>query len=151
MPLTKVHKMDVIIRKGKMHSDLAQFLHGACFSPVKITFIKAIKNKHFTTWPVLDEKLIQKHLPPSIATEAGHLNQERKYLQSTSTNKDIQERMKKLIQEAPEGQPFKQILEDAIHKDAFSPSDLPNIKTHQVIFSIIQSSHSGIRYTDLTG
>ena len=28
MPLTKVHKMNVIIRKGQMHSDLAQFLHG---------------------------------------------------------------------------------------------------------------------------
>ena len=130
---------------------MAQFLHGACFSPVKITFLKAIKNKHFTSWPGLDERLIEKILLPSMTTEAGYLNQERQYFQSTSTNKKIQERMKKLIQEAPKGQPFKQMLEEDIHKDVFLLSDLPNIKTHQVIFSIIESSHAGIGYTDLTG
>ena len=86
-----------------------------------------------------------------MATEARHPNQERQHLQSTSTNKKIQERMKKLIQEAPKVKPFKQTLKDNIHKDAFPPSDLPIIKTHQVISSIIQSSHSGIGYTDLTG
>ena len=89
--------------------------------------------------------------PPSMVTEAEHLNQERQHLQSTSTNKDIQERMKNLIQEALKGQHFKQTLEDDMHKDAFPPSDLPNIKTRQLIFSVIQSSHSGIGYTDLTG
>ena len=35
------------------------------------------------------------------------------------------------------GQPFKKILKDNINKDASPPSDLPNIKTHQVILSII--------------
>ena len=79
-----------------------------------------------------------------MATEAGHLNQERQHLQSTSTNKDIQERMKKLMQEASQGKPFKQTLEDDIYKDEFPPSDLLNIKTYQVILSIIQSSYSGI-------
>ena len=59
--------------------------------------------------------------------------------------------MKKLIQEDPKGQPFKQILEEDIYEDAFPLSDHPNIKTQQVIFSIIQSSHSSIGYTDLTG
>ena len=78
MPLNKVHKMNVIIRKKQTHSDLAQFLHGACFSPVKSTFLKEIKNKNFTTWPGLDERLTQKHLLPSMAIEAGNLNQERK-------------------------------------------------------------------------
>ena len=134
-----------------MHSDLVQFLHGACFSPVKRIFIKVIKNKHFTTWSGLDEQLIKKNLPSSMVTEAGHLNQERQHLQSTSANKDIQERMRKLMQEDPQGQPFKKTLENDIHKDAFPPSDLSNIKTHQVIFSIIQSSHSGIGYIDFTG
>ena len=89
MPLTKLHKMNVIIRKKQTHSDLDQFLHGACFSPVKSTFLKSIKNKHFITWLGLDERLIQKHLLPSMATEAGCINQERRHLQSTSTNKAI--------------------------------------------------------------
>ena len=38
-----------------------------------------------------------------------------------------------------------------MHNDAFLPSDLPNIKTHQLIFSIIETSHEGIGYIDLTG
>ena len=97
-------------KEKQTHSDLAQFLHGACFSLVKSTFFKAIKNTHFTTWPVLDGRLIQKYLLPSRETEAGHLNQKRQYLHSTSTNKKIQERINKLIQDAPKGQPFKQTL-----------------------------------------
>jgi hypothetical protein len=31
--------------------DLINYLHAACFSPVKSTWIIAIKNGHFTTWP----------------------------------------------------------------------------------------------------
>ena len=85
-----------------------------------------------------------------MVTEDGHLNQERQHLQSTSTNKKIQERISTLIKEAPKGQPFKQNLEDDIHKDIFPPSDLPNIKTHQLIFSIIESSHVRISYTCIT-
>jgi len=77
-----------------------------------------------------------------MATEAGRLNQEMQRLQSTSTNKNIEERIKKLIQETPKDQPFKQTLDEDIHKDYFPPSDLPNIKTYQLIFSIIESSHT---------
>ena len=47
MPLTKVNKMNVIIRKKETHSDFFQFLHGAFFSPVKSTFLKVItKTSH---------------------------------------------------------------------------------------------------------
>ena len=35
--------------------------------------------------------------------------------------------------------------------DSFTLSDLPNIKTRQVIFSIVESSHTGIGYTHPTG
>ena len=103
MPLTKKHKMNVIIRKKETHSNLAQFLHGVCFSSVRSTFIKAIKKKHFTSWPGLDEKLIKKHLYPSMVTDSGHLNQEIQHLQSSSTNKKIQERIKNLIEDTPKG------------------------------------------------
>ena len=34
--------MAVIIQKKKTHTELAQYLHAACFSPVKSTFEKAI-------------------------------------------------------------------------------------------------------------
>ena len=86
-----------------------------------------------------------------MSTEAGHLHNERKHLQSTSTNKKIQEKIVKLIQKASKGQPFKQTLEENILKDSFPPSDLQDIKTHQLVFSIIESSHARIGYTYLTG
>ena len=59
--------------------------------------------------------------------------------------------MEKLIQEALKGQPFNKTLDEDIHKDAFPPSDLPNIKTCQLIFSIIEYCHTGVGYTNLTG
>ena len=75
--------LNVILRKNEAHCHLANFLHRACFSPVISTFIKAINNNHFTTWPELTTKLIQRHLPNKIRTAKGHINQERKKLQST--------------------------------------------------------------------
>ena len=36
-------KCAVILGKQQLHSDLADFLHAACFAPVKSTFLKAIK------------------------------------------------------------------------------------------------------------
>ena len=77
-------KMNVIIRKRQLKQDLARFLHGALFSPRHSTLIKAIKNNFLSTFPGLTESLVKKHLPVSLATEMGHLKQERQHLQSTS-------------------------------------------------------------------
>jgi hypothetical protein len=40
--------------------DLVNYLHAACFSPVKSTWITAIKNGHFTSWPGLTEHAVGK-------------------------------------------------------------------------------------------
>ena len=78
-------KINIIIKKKQPKATLAQYLHATCFSPVPSTFIKAIQNNNFITWPGLTTKLIQRHLPPSIATEKGHIRQEYSGLQSTKT------------------------------------------------------------------
>jgi hypothetical protein len=57
--------------------DLINYLHAACFSPVKSTWIKAIKNGNFTSWPGLTEDAVEKHLSKSTSTTKGHLNQQR--------------------------------------------------------------------------
>jgi hypothetical protein len=36
------------------HKDLINYLHAACFSPVKSTWIMAIKNGNFSSWPGLN-------------------------------------------------------------------------------------------------
>ena len=50
------------------------------------TFIRAIKNNNYISWPGLTADLISKHLPKSLATAKGHLNQERQNLQSTQSS-----------------------------------------------------------------
>ena len=67
-------------------TDLITFLHAAAFSPVPSTFIKAIKHGHFATWPGLTPDAVRKHLPKSLATTMGHLDQSRKNQRSTKPN-----------------------------------------------------------------
>jgi hypothetical protein len=67
----------------KIKKEIIQYLHGACFSPTKSAWIKAIKQGHFATWPGLTAEMVEKHLPKSIATAKGHLQQQRKNLRST--------------------------------------------------------------------
>jgi hypothetical protein len=56
--------------------DLINYLHAACFSPVKSTWIVAIENGNFTSWPGLTEHAVEKHLSKSTSTKKGHLNQQ---------------------------------------------------------------------------
>ena len=64
-------------------ADLVQYLHRCAFSPVMHTWTKAINAGFFATWPGLTSKLVLKHLPKSIATAKGHLQQDRQNIRST--------------------------------------------------------------------
>jgi hypothetical protein len=57
--------------------DLIHYLHAACFSPVKSTWIKAIKNGNFSSWPGLNEQNVEKYLSKSTATAKCDLSQQR--------------------------------------------------------------------------
>jgi hypothetical protein len=59
------------------------YLHAACFSPVKSTWITAIKNGNFSSWPGLTEHAVEKHLYKSTSTTKGHLNQQRQNARTT--------------------------------------------------------------------
>ena len=63
--------------------DLIRFLHAVCFSPAPSTWIQAIEQNFFTTWPALTAANVRKHLPKSLATAQGHLDQSRKNANST--------------------------------------------------------------------
>jgi hypothetical protein len=47
------------------------------FSPVKSTWIAAIKNGNFMSWPGLTESAVDKYLSKSSAKVKGHLSQQR--------------------------------------------------------------------------
>ena len=81
--------ISIIIPKNTTKKDLIQFYHAAIFSPAKATFIKAIRNGNFHSWPGLTTRTVAKFLAPTIATHFGHLNQERQNLQSTQQSNDF--------------------------------------------------------------
>jgi hypothetical protein len=51
--------------------------------PGPFTWVRAIHAGHFATWPGLTAELVHKHLPPSLATAKGHLDQQRQNIRST--------------------------------------------------------------------
>ena len=71
--------------------ELAQYFHAAAFSPVKSTFITAINNSYFTSWPGLSASLISKHLLQYPFTVKVHLEQAQKNLCSTRSHQDIRD------------------------------------------------------------
>jgi hypothetical protein len=68
---------------------LINYLHAACSSPVKSTWIKAIKNGNLSSWPGLNEHTVDKHLSKSTSTSKGHFNQQRQNARTTKI-KDAQ-------------------------------------------------------------
>jgi hypothetical protein len=62
---------------------LINYLHAACFSPVKSAWITAIKNGNFLSWPGLTEHAVEKCLSKSTATTKGHVNQQRQNARTT--------------------------------------------------------------------
>ena len=84
------NKINYIIQKDKSKTDLARYLHASAFSPSLSTFHHAIKQGNFVTWPGVDTLNFSKLLGTPMATAKGHLDGERKNLQSTkqSTNLD---------------------------------------------------------------
>jgi hypothetical protein len=67
------------------------FLHVACFSPTTDTWIKAINQGFFKSWPAITATDVKKHLPKSLAMSMGHLDQQRKNFRSTKRKPSSQE------------------------------------------------------------
>jgi hypothetical protein len=63
--------------------DLINYLHAACFSTVKSTWIKAIKNGNFSSWPGFNEHTVEKYLSKYTSTAKVHLNQQRQNARTT--------------------------------------------------------------------
>ena len=126
------HALNVIIRKDKTANDLMQYLHAACFSPTKKTFLNAIKRNFLITWPGLTVNAVNKHLLPTIATAKGHLNQQASGLQSTKSSFHNSE-----------------ITSNEIDTTHILPAPSPTIKTDDVVYTLTSTSNKA--YMDLTG
>ena len=78
--------MNFIIRKDKSKTELAQYLHASAFSPAISTFQTSINKGNFISWPGIQDLNFKKLIGTPEATLLGHLDQERKNLQSTKAD-----------------------------------------------------------------
>jgi hypothetical protein len=78
------HAHDTINQKESIN-----YLLAACFSPVKYTWIEAIKNGNFTSWPGLTKRAVEDYLSKSSATVKVHLNQQRVNARLTKIKDEI--------------------------------------------------------------
>ena len=105
-----------------------KYLHQCAFSPTTRLWIQAVKKGHFKTWPGVTVDVIQRYLPKSETTMLGHLDQQRKNIQSTKIHHNDQ---------------------DTMH----TPSPLnKGLQTHALYAATIcYNQPMGKLYTDLTG
>jgi hypothetical protein len=60
-----------------------RYLHAAAGFLTKDSWLKAIANGHYITWPGITLNNVQKYFPESIETEKGHMKKQRQNVRST--------------------------------------------------------------------
>ena len=131
LPLAPIESVNAIIKRTTSHADLADYLYACCGSPPLTTFLRAIKNGNLITWPGIREIDFRKHLTKSIGSTKGHLNQERKNLQTTKPMP---------TKESP-----------VMEEDSFPEPSNPPVKTFEVLSTIVPFEANGKAFHDLTG
>jgi hypothetical protein len=71
------------VYEQKSIQETITYLYACCFSPVKDTWLKAIQNGHFATWPSITVENVRKYLQKSDATAKVHMNQIYQNIRST--------------------------------------------------------------------
>jgi len=73
------------VYKLKTQPELVRYHHEAAGFPTKPTFLAAIKNKQFPSWPRLTVEAVRKHFLESEETHKGHGRKIPSALRSTKT------------------------------------------------------------------
>ena len=71
-----IHQANGIVNNKTTKTDLFKLHHNSLGNPTKHSLIKAVNQGHIATFHDLDEMLVTKHLPRSIDSAEGHLQQE---------------------------------------------------------------------------
>ena len=61
-----------------------RYLHGAIGFPTKATWLTAIRNGNFLTWPLITVNNVNKHFPESEETQKGHQHNQRQGVHPTN-------------------------------------------------------------------
>jgi hypothetical protein len=129
-------QVNAIICKDTSKTQLVTYLFGCCCSLKTSIWKKAIKNGNFITWPGVNNLSINVHLEGSVDSAKGHLDQERKNLQSTHIKLETNETD----------------VTDETDKDHFSLPDMPkNVKTFEAcVTMLVPFTAISTAYHDLT-
>jgi hypothetical protein len=126
---------------------LIQFLHQCAFSPPPSTWIKAINNKQFFTWPGLTADAVRKYLPDSTATAKGHLKKTPAGVRSTQPKPPTIKISTPAGTTIPPNAKVKFVNNDT---DFFPPTE-QNEVNHVFCWAALADQIDGTTYTDLTG
>ena len=132
---------------------LIQFLHQCAFSPPPSTWIKAINNGHFESWPGLTAKAGRKYLPDSTATAKGHLKKTPAGKQSTRKQETIKISIPQDLK-IPTNAKIKLVREKISKTEDeadFFPQAEFNVSNHVFCWAALADQIDGTTYTDLTG
>lgn len=60
-----------------------RYLHAAAGFPTKDSWINAIKNGHYSTWPGITVESVNRHFPELVETQKGHMKKQLQTVRST--------------------------------------------------------------------
>ena len=72
-------------------AETIRYLHACAGFPTKATWVKAIQNGNYATWPGLTIKAVNKHFPESDETQQGHMRSIKQGVRSTKKKKEPME------------------------------------------------------------
>jgi hypothetical protein len=98
MEIGREHSDHSVYEQKSIQATITYF-HECCFSPVTDTWLKAIQNGHFATWPSGTVDKVRKYLSKSDATSKGHMNQIRQNIRSTQPAVDHPAQEPDMVQE----------------------------------------------------
>eukprot|EP00956_Cyclotella_meneghiniana_P042186 scaffold248388_cov50-Cyclotella_meneghiniana.AAC.4 len=126
---------------------LIQFLHQCAFSPPASTWIKAINNNQFASWPGLTADAVRKYLPESTATAKGHMKKTPAGVRSTRPRPPTIRIPIPSSLNVPANAKIKLVpTEDNLH-----PKHEHNNVNHIFCWAALADQIDGTTYTDLTG
>jgi hypothetical protein len=137
----------------KSKKGIIDFLHTALFSPVKSTWLRAIRRNHFITWPGINSHDVAKYLQPTTATAKGYLDRRIKNIKSTiidrkpAYNDALNQNRKNIKTTIIDNKP----AYDDENQNYSDVAPQPEEKTENVFIAFLSADTQGTVYTDLTG
>ena len=117
-----------------------RILHAAAGFPVKATWITAIKNGHYDTWPNLTAELADKYFPESAATQKGHMKKQRQNVRSTKIRVRTEQSDPKQEQQCPQREVYIKIYNahDTIYTDQTGRMPIVSNRGNRQVMVIIE-------------